>query len=73
MLAGMRQVTLRPGEDGPWVAEAPSLPGCFSQGATREDALTNARDAIDAWLAAAGDKGPPVPADSMDVVVCVEE
>ena len=31
----MRQVTIYPGEDGYWVAECPSLPGCISQGRTK--------------------------------------
>jgi len=67
----MRQVILRPGEDGKWVAEVPSLPGCFSEGGTREEALANARDAIDAWLDGARSQGLAVPADALDVVVCV--
>jgi predicted RNase H-like HicB family nuclease len=67
----MRQVILRPGEDGQWVAEVPSLPGCFSEGATREKALANARDAIDAWLDGARSQGLAVPGDALDVVVCV--
>jgi predicted RNase H-like HicB family nuclease len=67
----MRQVILRPGEDGMWVAEVPSLPGCFSQGKTREEAVANARDAIDAWIDAARGEGVTVPDDAFDVVVCV--
>ena len=36
----MRQVILYPGdEDGGWIAEVPSLPGCVSQGETKEEAL----------------------------------
>ena len=35
----MRQVLIHPGEDGYWVAECPSLPGCVSQGATREESI----------------------------------
>ena len=41
-----RRVLLYPGEDGYVVAEVPSLPGCVSQGSTREEALTNIREAI---------------------------
>ena len=41
-----RRVVLYPGEDGYVVAEVPSLPGCVSQGKTREDALANVREAI---------------------------
>ena len=47
----MRQVVLHPGEDGYWVAEVPSLPGCISQGQTREEALANIRDAIAGYVA----------------------
>ncbi len=35
----MRQVIIYPGEDGFWIAECPSLPGCISQGATKEEAI----------------------------------
>jgi hypothetical protein len=37
----MRQIIIYPGEDGYWVAECPSLPGCISQGKTKEEAVTN--------------------------------
>jgi predicted RNase H-like HicB family nuclease len=33
-------------EDGVWIAECPSIPGCVSQGDTREDAFANIREAI---------------------------
>ncbi len=47
----MRQVVLFPDpEDGGWVVEVPSLPGCISQGETKEEALANVRDAIDTWI-----------------------
>lgn len=42
----MRQIVIYPGEDGFWVAECPSLPGCISQGRTKEEAIANAREAI---------------------------
>ena len=41
-----RRVLLYPGEDGYVVAEVPSLPGCVSQGRSREEALANVREAI---------------------------
>ena len=44
------RVLLYSGEDGYLVAECPELPGCASQGKTREDALTNIREAIEGWL-----------------------
>jgi predicted RNase H-like HicB family nuclease len=42
----MRQVIIYPGEDGYWVAECPSLPGCISQGETKLAALANIKEAI---------------------------
>jgi predicted RNase H-like HicB family nuclease len=48
----MRQVIIYPGEDGFWVAECPSLPGCISQGETKEEALRNIKEAIDGYIAA---------------------
>ncbi len=44
------RVVIYPGEDGYVVAECPELPGCASQGRTREDALENIREAIEGWL-----------------------
>jgi len=48
----MRQVIIYPGEDGYWVAECPSLPGCISQGSTKEDAIANIKEAIRGYVAA---------------------
>ncbi|MGE0378268.1 MAG: type II toxin-antitoxin system HicB family antitoxin [Planctomycetaceae bacterium] len=68
----MRQAVIYPDhEDGGWVAEVPSLPGCISQGETKEEALTNIRDAIAVWLEGASEVGLPVPEESFDVHVCV--
>jgi predicted RNase H-like HicB family nuclease len=65
----MRQVVIYPGEDGYWVAECPSLPGCVSQGATREEAVSNARDAIRAYIDALLQDNLPVPAERFDTLV----
>ena len=48
-------VVLTPGEDGWVVAQCPVLPGCISQGRTRDEALSNVREAIDLCLAAGYD------------------
>lgn len=48
----MRQVLLYHGEDGYWVAECPSLPGCNSQGKNKEQALANIREAIEVYIEA---------------------
>jgi len=55
----MRQVIIYRGEDGFWVAECPSLPGCISQGKSREEAIENIREAIEGYIAALED-GLPV-------------
>jgi predicted RNase H-like HicB family nuclease len=48
-------------EDGVFVAEAPALPGCVSQGATREEAVVNIKDAIAGYLASLEKHAEPVP------------
>ncbi len=53
----MRQVILYPGENGFWVAECPSLPGCISQGDTKESAIKNIREAIEGYILALQDDG----------------
>ncbi len=45
----MRQVVITKGEDNHWVAECPSLPGCISQGVTKEEAVTNIKEAIELY------------------------
>ena len=59
----MRQAVLYQDEDGMWVAEVPSLPGCLSQGETRDESLTNIAEAIQLWIETANDLGEAVPAD----------
>ena len=44
------QVVLEPSEDGGYTAVVPSLPGCISEGNTREEALKNIREAIELYL-----------------------
>lgn len=55
-------VTLERDEDGYYVTECPSLPGCVSQGKTSEEALANIREAIEGILELRRKKGLPVPA-----------
>jgi predicted RNase H-like HicB family nuclease len=65
----MRQILIYPGEDGYWVAECPSLPGCITQGRTREEAIVNARDAVKEYVAALEDDDLPVPEEHFDAMV----
>ena len=43
-------VVIEQDETGYYVAEVPALPGCLSQGKTREEALANIKEAIEGWL-----------------------
>ena len=62
----MRQIILYKGEDGFWVVECPSLPGCISQGKTREEAIANIREAIAGYILVMQEDGLPVPEDHLD-------
>ena len=54
-------------EGGGFVATVPDLPGCMSDGATPEEAVSNIQDAIAAWIEAARDLGHAVPRPSRRV------
>ena len=64
----MRQVIIYPGEDSSWVAECPSLPGCISQGETREEAILNIREAIEGYIAALEEDGLQVPEERFELL-----
>ncbi|HNW92168.1 MAG TPA: type II toxin-antitoxin system HicB family antitoxin [bacterium] len=65
----MRQVLVYPGEDGMFVAECPSLPGCISQGASCEEAITNMREAIATHIAALEADRLPVPPENFSATL----
>jgi predicted RNase H-like HicB family nuclease len=67
----MRQVIIYPGEDGCFVAEVPSLPGCISQGKSKEEALQNIREAIRVYIAALQDDNISIPEEHFEVLVAV--
>ncbi|RMD61292.1 type II toxin-antitoxin system HicB family antitoxin [Candidatus Parcubacteria bacterium] len=67
----MRQVVIYPGEDGYWVAECPSLPGCISQGRTKEEAIKNVQEAIAVYIEALEEDGLPVPEERFEVMTVV--
>ena len=60
----MRQVIMYPGEDGYWVVECPSLPGCISQGKTEKEALANIKEAIQGYIEVLEEDGLSVPEDT---------
>jgi predicted RNase H-like HicB family nuclease len=67
----MRQVIIYPGEDGYWVVECPSLPGCVSQGKTKEEALTNIKEAIKGYITALEEDNLTVPEERFEAAVVV--
>ena len=67
----MRQAIIYPGEDDYWVAEVPSLPGCISQGKTREEAITNIKEAINAYINALKEDGISVPEEHFEALLAV--
>ena len=67
----MRQVIIYPGEDGYWIAEVPSLPGCCTQGKSKPEVLESVKDAIEAWIEAAQSINRTIPEDSFEAQLCI--
>jgi predicted RNase H-like HicB family nuclease len=63
------RVLLEQDEDGVFVAEVPSLPGCLSQGQTRADALKNIQEAIEVYLESLKAHDEPIPPSINEEVV----
>ncbi len=63
--------TLERDEDGVWVAECPSIPGCVSQGRTQEEALQNIQEAIALCLEVRAERGMPLTVETRQVEVAV--
>jgi predicted RNase H-like HicB family nuclease len=62
-----RTVILYPDEDNYWVVEVPSLPGCISQGETKEEALTNIQEAISLYLEVLEERGQIIPQTNLSI------
>jgi len=62
-------ITIDRDEDGAWIAECPSIPGCVSQGKTKEEATTNVRDAIKACLEVRAERGMPLTVETQQIEV----
>ncbi len=63
--------TLERDEDGIWIAECPSIPGCVSQGQTRDEALANVKEAIALCLEVRAEQGMPLTVETRQVEVTV--
>jgi predicted RNase H-like HicB family nuclease len=57
-------VVLEHEEDGGYVASVPALPGCVSEGDTRDQALANIREAIELYVEDCRDAGDPIPTEA---------
>ena len=62
-------VSLDRDEDGAWVAICPAVPGCVSQGATKDEALEHVRDAIRSCLEVRAERGMPLTVETREVEV----
>jgi predicted RNase H-like HicB family nuclease len=65
------QVTIDRDEDGVWIVECPSIPGCVSQGETKEEALENIKEAINLCLEVRAERGLPLTIETRQVEVLV--
>ena len=64
-------VTIDRDEDGVWVVECPSIPGCVSQGKTKEQAIKNIQEAIALCLEVRAERGLPLTVETRQVEVLV--
>lgn len=62
-------VTIDRDEDGVWIVECPSIPGCVSQGKSKDEALDNIKDAIKVCLQVRGEQGLPLTIETKQVEV----
>lgn len=62
-------MVIYPGEDGWWVVECPSLPGCVSQGRSKEEAAANIREAIDLYIDVLKERNESVPEETFGALV----
>ncbi len=64
-------VTIDRDEDGVWVVDCPSIPGCVSQGQTKGEALRNIREAIGLCLEVRAERGLPLTVEMQQIEVAV--
>ena len=62
-------VTIDRDEDGVWIVECPAIPGCVSQGETKEAAIENIKEAIALCLEVRAEKGLPLTIETRQVEV----
>jgi len=63
------RVLIEQDEDGMFIVECPTLPGCISQGKTYNEALTNIKDAIEGYLLSLKKHGEPIPPSINEAII----
>lgn len=63
------RIIIEQDEDGFFIAECPSLPGCISQGKTRKEAIANIKDAMEGYLESLKKHNDPIPPSIEEEVV----
>jgi len=63
------RIIIEQDEDGIYVAECPSLPGCISQGNTRSEAIANIQDAIRGYLKSLKKHNEPIPPSITEEII----
>ncbi|TVQ30344.1 MAG: type II toxin-antitoxin system HicB family antitoxin [Phycisphaeraceae bacterium] len=66
------RIVIEQDEDGKFVASYPSLPGCWSQGETRDEAVRNISDAISGYLESLRKNGDPIPPAITEEIIDIE-
>ncbi|MBK6512148.1 MAG: type II toxin-antitoxin system HicB family antitoxin [Haliea sp.] len=64
-------ITVDRDEDGAWITECPSIPGCVSQGQTKEEAIANIQEAIQLCLEVRAEKGLPLTIETRQLDIAV--
>ncbi len=62
-------VTIDRDEDGVWIVECPAIPGCISQGGSKQEALDNIKDAIQLCLELRAERGLPLTIETRQIEV----
>jgi predicted RNase H-like HicB family nuclease len=64
-------VTIDRDQDGMWIAECPAIPGCVSQGKTKQESLANIAEAIKLCLEVRAEQGLPLTVETRQIEVTV--
>ena len=64
-------ITIDRDEDGVWITECPALPGCVSQGRTKDEAVANIREAMQLCLEVRADRGLPLTLETRQLKIAL--